>query len=82
MRDITKRVDRLEAAAPPGGCPNITFHVTWHVIAEDIETGELPPRPRCPACGMEAENVIEILYEKAGDWRRLNDGLRRTTIQW
>lgn len=81
MSALRRRVSDLEAAAPPGGCPNITFHVMWHVIAEDIETRELPPRPTCPVCGMEAENVIEIVYEKA--WRRLNDTpISRTSINW
>ena len=80
-KDLVRRLARL--SPPSGGCGNRAFHDGWHVITEDIDTGELPARPTCPSCGMEAENVIEIVYEKAG-WRRLNDtpAMRRTRLEW
>lgn len=63
--NLRKRVDRLVALAPPG-CPD-AFHVTYHVVMEDPETGELPPCPRCPVCGAEAQNVIEVVCS----WREV-----------
>ena len=82
MSSIHRRLDRLEGVAPPA-CPD-PFHVTWHTVVADLETGELPPRPCCAVCGMEAENVIEIVYTK--DWRPLNAAddtpMGRTTIKW
>ena len=86
MRDITKRVDRLEAAAPPGGCRD-----PWHnseaarfaVVYEDMDSGETPAPPSCPTCNAPPDLTITVGYEKEA-WRRLNDvsELRRTTIEW
>ena len=82
ITNLRRRVDRLAATAPPA-CPD-AFHVTWHTVVADLETNELPPRPRCPSCNAPADLVIEIVYEREG-WRRLNDSdvpTRRTTVKW
>ena len=80
---LRRRIDRLEATAPPGGCRD-----AWHAEAgklacvyEDMSTGVVPEPPRCPTCGAEPALVIRVVYEKG--WRRLNDvPLSRTTIEW
>ena len=85
MRDLNKRVDRLVAVAPPGGCRD-----PWHaeagklaVVHEDMETGICAEPPSCPTCNAPPDLTITVGYEKEA-WRRLNDvsELRRTTIEW
>ena len=82
---LHRRVDRLEAVAPPGGCRD-----AWHAEAgklacvyEDMSTGVVPEPPRCPTCNAPPDLTITVVYEKEA-WRRLNDvsELRRTTISW
>ena len=80
MSTLRRRLDRLAATAPPGGCPAIEWHDRWHVIYEDVSTGVVPEPPRCAVCGAEGK-TIRVVYEKG--WRRLNDTpLSRTTIEW
>lgn len=81
MRDLNKRVDRLEAAAPRGGCRD-PFHQRWFTVHQDVETGAFPDAPRCPSCGRPAEeNLIVICYDP--NWRDDVDrrDLRRLTIK-
>lgn len=83
MSALHRRLDKLSAVAPPGGCRD-----AWHAEAgklacvyEDMSTGVVPEPPRCPTCGAEPALVIRVVYEKG--WRRLNDvPLSRTTIEW
>ena len=83
MSNLRRRLDKLSAVAPPGGCRD-----AWHAEAgklacvyEDMSTGVVPEPPRCPTCGAEPALVIRVVYEKG--WRRLNDvPLSRTTIEW
>lgn len=78
MRDLNRRVDRIEAAAPPGGCRD-----GWHAEAGKLAVvyGDDTPPPVCPSCAAEPLTVIRVVYEKG--WRRLNDTpLSRTTIEW
>ena len=83
MSNQRRRLDKLSAVAPPGGCRD-----AWHAEAgklacvyEDMSTGVVPEPPRCPTCGAEPALVIRVVYEKG--WRRLNDvPLSRTTIEW
>ena len=65
---LRRRVGDLERIAPHG-CPD-AFHVAWHTIFADEATGELPPPPTCPTCGLPADHVIEIVYE---NWRSDDD---------
>jgi len=83
---LHRRLDKLSAVAPPGGCRD-----PWHnseaarfaVVYEDMSTGVVPEPPRCPTCNAPPDLTITVVYEKEA-WRRLNDvsELRRTTISW
>ena len=83
MSALHRRVDRLEAVAPPGGCRD-----AWHAEAgklacvyEDMSTGIVPEPPTCPSCNAPPALVIRVVYERG--WRRLNDTpLSRTSIEW
>ena len=83
---LHRRLDKLSAVAPPGGCRD-----PWHnseaarfaVVYEDMSTGVVPEPPRCPTCNAPPDLTITVGYEKEA-WRRLNDvsELRRTSIEW
>ena len=71
MARLTRRVERLESQqAAAAGCRHL-FHYQWHILYEDEETGQIPPRPTCPSCGAEADQVVVVEYEFADLWRNL-----------
>jgi len=62
MSRLATRLQKAERMRVLDDCHD-EFHARWCVLYEDEGTSALPPRPRCPTCGREAERVIEVVYE-------------------
>jgi len=72
MSNLSKRLDRLEANAPPA-CPDAWHKTPYIDWPPDYETlvgqyaSQIPVQPpRCPTCNSEPSVVIEVRYTT--DW--------------